>query len=211
MNLELFASYGATSVLIVGFLSLLNPIAIKLNLVDHPDGERKQYETTTPLVGGVVLYLTLFIIFVLTPLGTDAIPYPFDFWHSVGILLALLVLTHAYDDIHGINAVVRLALDGMIGVMLCTLGLLQLDTLGYLFGPTETTMGRWAIPMTVFSFVAASNAFNMTDGIDSLCTGLGIVCFATIIALLMEGADPNSVGLIKLCTVVIFALNTWPT
>jgi UDP-GlcNAc:undecaprenyl-phosphate/decaprenyl-phosphate GlcNAc-1-phosphate transferase len=206
LNLELFASYGAAAVLIIGFLSLLNPIAESIRLVDHPDGERKQHAGAIPLMGGTALFFTLFIILVLTPLDTNAIGYPTDFWPSVGFLLGVLVLTHAFDDIHAISAVVRLALDGAIGVLLCTIGLLQIDTLGFLFGSAETTMGRWAIPMTVFSFIAASNAFNMTDGIDSLCTGLGIVCFTTIIALLVHGGSTEAEGLVELCVLVIFTL-----
>ena len=148
----------------------------------------------------------LTIILILTPLDTNAIGYPIDFWPFTGVLLALLVITHAVDDIYEINAVVRLALDGAIGVLLCTIGLLQIDTLGFLFGSSETTMGRWAVPMTVFSFIAASNAFNMTDGIDSLCTGLGIVCFASIIALLVENGNADAKGLIDLSALLIFAL-----
>jgi UDP-GlcNAc:undecaprenyl-phosphate GlcNAc-1-phosphate transferase len=206
LDLELITSFFAGAVLLIGFLSLLNPLAARLSLVDRADSERKQDLGAVPLMGGVAIYLSLFAILILTPLDTDAIPYPDDFWPVVGVLLAVLVMTHAFDDIHGINPVVRLALDGAIGVMLCTLALLQLNTLGYLFGPGETTMGRWAIPMTVFSFVAASNAFNMTDGIDSLCTGLAMICFLTIIALLLESGDPGAAGLIKLSMLVIFIL-----
>lgn len=206
MNLELVATYGATAVLLIGFLSLLNPLASRINLVDQPDGDRKQHIGAIPLMGGVALYLTFFTIFILTSLDTDAVLYPQDFWVTVGLLLAVLVFTHAFDDVYGIDAIVRLAIDGAIGVLLSAVALLQLDTLGYLFGPSEMTLGRWAVPMTVFCFIAASNAFNMVDGIDSLCSGLGILCFGTIIVLLMDGGHPESTGLIILCTIVIFAL-----
>ncbi len=67
-------------------------------------------------------------------------------------------------------------------------------------------MGRWAIGMTVFSFIAASNAFNMTDGINSLCTGLGIVSFVTFMVLLIEGNPNVPLAMLKLCTVIIGAL-----
>jgi len=206
MNLELIATYGATAVLLIGFLSLLNPLASRINLVDHPDGDRKQHTGAIPLMGGVALYLTFFTIFILTSLDAEAIPYPQDFWVTVGLLLGVLVFTHAFDDVYGIDAIVRLAIDGAIGVLLSAVALLQLDTLGYLFGPSEMTLGRWAVPMTVFCFIAASNAFNMVDGIDSLCSGLGILCFSTIIVLLMDGGHPDASGLIILCTVVICAL-----
>jgi UDP-GlcNAc:undecaprenyl-phosphate/decaprenyl-phosphate GlcNAc-1-phosphate transferase len=206
LNLELFATFAATSVLLLGFLSLLNPVAVAIKLVDHPDGERKQHTGAMPLMGGTALLLTFFTILVLTPLDTQAIGYPLDFWPTVGILLAVLVATHVFDDIYEITAVVRLAIDGAIGILLCTIALLQLDTLGFLFGPAETTLGRWAVPMTVFCFVAASNAFNMTDGIDSLCSGLGILSFATLIALLMDSGQPGAAGLVELSTLVIFAL-----
>lgn len=187
MNLELAASYGATSVLLIGFLSLLNPIATSINLVDHPDGELKQHTGTIPLMSGAAIFMTLLIVLILTPLDTNAIAYPEYFWPAVGILLDVLVITHVFDDIRGISAVVRLTLDGGIAVMLCTIALLHLDTLGYLFGDSETTMGRWAIPMTVFSFVAASNAFNMTDGIDSLCAGLGIIGCIPLLLIVLAG------------------------
>jgi UDP-GlcNAc:undecaprenyl-phosphate GlcNAc-1-phosphate transferase len=206
MNLELIATCSAAAVLLIGFLFLLNPVATRINLVDSPDGERKKHVGAIPLMGGIALYLTLFTIFIFSPLNSEAISDPPDFWVTVGILLAVLVFTHAFDDIYGIDAIVRLAIDGAIGVLLSAVTLLQLDTLGYLFGPSEMTLGRWAVPMTVFCFIAASNAFNMVDGIDSLCSGLGILCFATIIVLLMESGQPEATGLITLCTVVICAL-----
>ncbi|MDG2071280.1 MAG: MraY family glycosyltransferase [Pseudomonadales bacterium] len=190
----------------IGFLSLLNLIATPINLVDHPDGERKRHTGTIPLMGGAAIFMTLLIVLILTPRDTNAIVYHENFWPAVGILLAVLVVTHAVDDIRGISALMRLTLDVGTPVMLCTIALLKLDTLGWLFGDSETTMERWAIPMTVFSFVAASNAFNMTDGIDSLCTGLGIICFSTIIAPLLGNGNPESQGLVELCKLVIFAL-----
>ncbi len=206
LNLELIATFAATTVLLLGFLSLINPLATAVKLVDHPDGDRKQHDGLVPLTGGAALLLTFFTIFILTPIDTQAIGYPLDFWPTVGVLLTVLVAAHVIDDVLDIDAVVRLGIDGTIGVLLCTLALLQLDTLGYLFGPAEMTLGRWAVPMTVFSFVAASNAFNWTDGIDSLCSGLGIVCFATLIALLRETSRTDVEGLVDLCILIITAL-----
>jgi UDP-GlcNAc:undecaprenyl-phosphate GlcNAc-1-phosphate transferase len=206
MNLELLVTYIATALLLIGFLFLLNPVAKAIKLVDSPDGERKQHVGAIPLMGGIALYLTLLTIFVFTSLDTEAIPSPTDFWTTIGLLLAVLVFTHAFDDVYGIDAIVRLAIDGAIGVLLSAVALLQLDTLGYLFGPSEMTLGRWAVPMTVFCFIAASNAFNMVDGIDSLCSGLGILCFSTIIVLLLDSGNPEALGLIKLCMLMICAL-----
>ena len=199
-------SYIASFVLVLLALAIINPIAIEKDLVDKPDGDRKQNVTAVPLTGGMAIFAALAITLAFSPIAQEAVPYPLDFFPLTGTLLALLILAHVLDDVYDIAAVVRLTLDGLIGILISSIGLLQITTLGYLFGPSEMTLGRWSILMTIFSFIAASNAFNMTDGIDGLCVGLGIICFATILALLLETRNPDAVGVARFCMVMICAL-----
>jgi phospho-N-acetylmuramoyl-pentapeptide-transferase len=56
-------------------------------------------------------------------------------------------------------------------------------------------LGWFYIPFTMFVIVAALNSVNLTDGLDGLASGVGLVYFAamTIVFLVITQADPNSV------------------
>lgn len=192
--------------LVMSSLVLLNPLARKLDLVDQADGDRKLSRLRAPLTGGLALYIALMVTLDVFDLGKVAVPYPQDFWPIVSILLGILVVVHVLDDFFSISALVRLVMDSIVGALLCTVALVQLDTLGYLFGNEELTLGRWSVVMTVFCFVAASNAFNMTDGIDSLCTGMGIICFSSVILLLLEAGNPDAYPMVTLCSLLVMSL-----
>lgn len=188
------------------FLWLLKPLAEKIDLIDHPDNGRKRHNGSVPLIGGIAILLTLTLALTLSDVSANDLGMPSFFWPAISVLLALVVIAHAIDDILEINATTRLVIDGTLALLIATVALVQIVTLGNLFGMGEVTLGRYAIPMTIFSFIAASNAFNMTDGIDSQCTGFGLVAFTSLIIFLVISGDPQAAPLINVLGIITLAL-----
>lgn len=170
----------ALSVVLVFFLK---PLAPAVGLIDAPC-VRKRHDGVIPLIGGVVIYLTLAVSTVL-----------FDFWQVKGaygvLLLGLpLLLIGAIDDRMGLSARLRFAVE-----ILCVLVAIEwfgvrLDTLGGLLPGVEVTLGVLALPVTVLGLVGVINSFNMTDGVDGLAGGLAFLIFSALAVLAYrESAD----------------------
>jgi phospho-N-acetylmuramoyl-pentapeptide-transferase len=51
-------------------------------------------------------------------------------------------------------------------------------------------IGDWMIPFAAFTFVAMTNAVNITDGMDGLSSGIALIVLAAIIPLLLASHQP---------------------
>jgi phospho-N-acetylmuramoyl-pentapeptide-transferase len=74
-------------------------------------------------------------------------------------------------------------------------------------------LGIWYIPFAAFVIVAFSNAFNVTDGLDGLSSGLLLICLAVFTFLAMENLDTPLLFFISLWIGALFAFlyfNVWP-
>ena len=74
-------------------------------------------------------------------------------------------------------------------------------------------LGVWYIPFSAFIIVAFSNAFNITDGLDGLSTGLLIICLGVFGVLAMGNLDTPLLFFISLWIGALFAFlyfNVWP-
>jgi len=147
------------------------PLAIKLKVMDFPDGGRKRHKTPTPLIGGLAITVPMFGVGIF--ISTDS--------SIAGIFIALAVavagafLIGFADDRHDLSPTIRLFLT----FVLC-LGVLSNDPnliLGILHFSFESSlsMGRWAWPFTLLAVIGFIYAFNMTDGMDGLAIGQALI------------------------------------
>jgi UDP-GlcNAc:undecaprenyl-phosphate/decaprenyl-phosphate GlcNAc-1-phosphate transferase len=180
-------AFFATTALILSF----RPIAKTLGLVDVPN-ERKIHEGEIPLVGGIAIFIAVVLTHTLFQSifpGTWGV----DRYTSFYVGAALLVLVGVIDDFRGLSPSTRLISEGLAtlivifgaDVVVREFGTMNLD------GSTFS-LGRAAIPFTVFAIVGAINAVNMSDGLDGLAGTLTLVpilgfIFATVF--LGEGKD----------------------
>lgn len=192
MNLELVLTLLGTVVTTAAFLYIFAPAATYLRLIDEPDQQRKLHKGRVPLTGGLSLFIAIVVVFYVSGLAATSLTASHNFWPVTTAVLAILVMVHAVDDIVELRAETRLAIDATLALFICLYAAVKLTTLGQLFDMGQLTLGRFAIAMTVFCFVAASNAFNMVDGIDSLCSGLAIIALLTLMALIAIGPREDS-------------------
>ncbi|OLQ86172.1 undecaprenyl-phosphate alpha-N-acetylglucosaminyl 1-phosphate transferase [Vibrio panuliri] len=149
---------------------LMRKVAKSIGLVDKPN-ERKQHNGAIPLVGGISICISLLYFLFNNP---DAIPHA-DLYAACIIVLTLV---GALDDKFDISFKIRFLIQAGLSVAMMSLGDIELQTIGDIFGTGDVITLGWAgYFVTILAVIGAINAFNMVDGIDGLLGGLSIVTF----------------------------------
>ncbi|MEA3413472.1 MAG: hypothetical protein U9R74_18340, partial [Pseudomonadota bacterium] len=151
-------------------LVALRPFAFQVGLVDEPGG-RKTHGASVPLIGGAAMFAG----FILPILLFSELPPK---WLPFFSASALMVVIGVIDDMRPLPSVVRLATQVFAVLLVSVWGNVRLDNVGDLVGAGEGILGEWAVPFTVFAAMGVINAFNMTDGLDGLASGLALILFA---------------------------------
>jgi UDP-GlcNAc:undecaprenyl-phosphate/decaprenyl-phosphate GlcNAc-1-phosphate transferase len=173
--------------------TLLTPMvrgtARRFGIVDKPDQLRKMQSNAIALGGGIAV-LVSFIITCGIALATapEAAVYVRNNWHVIFAITASFVaisLIGFADDAWTIRGRQKLAAQVLIGLFLCYSGL-QIHEVSF-FG-YQIHLGWMAIPVTLLWLAGTSNALNLIDGSDGLCSTVGvIVCGAISIMALWGG------------------------
>jgi len=80
--------------------------------------------------------------------------------------------------------------------MIAVSGDALLSHLGNLMSPQLFTLGRWAIPLTIFALVGVMNAMNLADGLDGLAGALALAAclnFGIVASLSGQSAEFGAV------------------
>ncbi len=178
---------------------LLIPLAPKLGLIDLPS-KRKKHSGAVPLVGGLAIYISIFISTMLfTKLQLELL--------SIITLGGILTTIGTLDDKYGLSPRIRLIIQLCAGGLLAYGAEIQLHNLGNvfggLFGLNDIQTGLLAVPLTAIGIAALANAYNMTDGIDGLAGSLGIVGLTALIISLHEHLNPAELKVLSFYTLSI--------
>ena len=179
----------------LGALALLfisRKIAKRVGLVDKPNA-RKHHNGHIPLVGGVSVYLSLWIIYVMQP---GWLP---DFSVYMGCA-TMLIVVGVLDDKLDLPVMPRMALQALVASIMMYNGL-YLYSLGNILFGYELVPGAVGYAITLLAVVAAINAFNMVDGIDGLLGALSSVTFGALAVVFWMG-DNDDMSLWCLCLMV---------
>lgn len=186
-----FALLGSLAVSLV-LIPLCRRLALKLDIVDKPGG-RKEHRHVTPLLGGLAVYISSLISLLIvvaiyksrTVLGFEE---DLRFWRLSLVFLGstIVFLTGLLDDV--IKRKTELAyyykLIGQVAAAFLAMLLLAKNDLDAIF-IGEGTLGNY---MTLLFFVlwllATMNAFNYSDNINGLMSGLAIIAILSSIVFL---------------------------
>ncbi|WP_036829061.1 UDP-N-acetylglucosamine--undecaprenyl-phosphate N-acetylglucosaminephosphotransferase, partial [Photobacterium sanctipauli] len=145
----------------------------RVGLVDKPNA-RKLHQGVIPLVGGVSIFTTIAITFLLF---SELTPNTVLFL----VCATILVITGVIDDRYDISFKVRLFIQAGVSFAMMLIGDMSLHSLGYLMGSDAIQLSvGMSYVITVLGVIGAINAFNMVDGIDGLLGGLASVTFGAL-------------------------------
>ena len=168
--LELLAAFSA----VVALIYLLDPLARRIGLLDHPGG-RKDHAAPTPVTGGLAIAVgTIIPALLLTELSPQL--------KGLGVAAAILLITGIIDDLKDLRWQIRICAQAAAGLAIALIGDVKVEQIGPVFGLGELALGWLSIPFTVLATVGLINALNMCDGLDGLAGALALCALVMLIA-----------------------------
>jgi UDP-GlcNAc:undecaprenyl-phosphate GlcNAc-1-phosphate transferase len=164
--------------------------AMRLGLVDKPDEERRIHKVPVPRLGGVAIYISIFVSLTLMMIITGRFPREGGL-AGIAVGGTLIFVLGLLDDLESLPAKVKLLVQILAGCAAYSLGVrlkaipmpanFDVD-LGFihLHGGEPILLGMWALPVTVFWLVGVANAVNLIDGMDGLAAGVAAISSMTI-------------------------------
>jgi UDP-GlcNAc:undecaprenyl-phosphate GlcNAc-1-phosphate transferase len=152
---------------------MISALAIKLGIMDMPDGRIKRHERPTPYLGGLAVYVGF--------LSSLALVFPF---HNQILLFmvgsTLLLFMGLIDDL-----IVTKPYQKFIGQAIASLCFLKA---GFILKETFFLQNTFNVPVSLFWMLAIINAFNLVDVMDGLATTIAIHATASffIIAVILQ-------------------------
>lgn len=173
-------------------IQIIRRLAPRLALVDHPNS-RKQHSAPTPLVGGLGMFIALWIASLLF--------LPAEPKHNIHIALASgILLLGLLDDRFGLKALPRLMFQAFLALGMIYLADIRLYELGNLNFSGNVQLGILSVPLTIIGMVGVINAVNFSDGLDGLAGGLVLVAFGCLL-LLSQFAGAHRLSLELILTI----------
>jgi len=162
-------------------------IAPRLGLVDEPS-PRRIHRIPIPRCGGIAVFVAThlaLLIFFLSPWKHVAGSIHLQEWGFLFAGSLILLLVGLFDDRFEMRAWFKLL--GQLGVaLLMFFG-------GFSFGALLHIQLPWIVDLgaTLFWFVLLINAFNLIDGMDGACAGLGLIASAGLAGMLVFLHQPS--------------------
>jgi UDP-GlcNAc:undecaprenyl-phosphate GlcNAc-1-phosphate transferase len=154
-------------------IASLRPVAFRLSLVDRPGG-RKIHTSEVPVVGGLGMFLGLFVALGVLPI--EARPGV-----EFSAICAAFVLIGLLDDRYGLSPWFRLAVQVGAAIWLAMESGLSARFLGSLLDQQAIVLlDIPAILLTGLLVAGGVNAFNMIDGIDGLAGTMGLIAMGSM-------------------------------
>jgi len=178
MTLGIVASLLGALTLTLALTPLMRRLALKLDIVDSPD-RRKKHLLTTPLLGGLSIYISFSIVLVAgmllwTPESTRMVALE---WKPLCLLLlaggGLMAVTGLVDDMLGLKPLMKLVLHTISALVVGYIFVMK-GTLLNLF-MTGSSAAWLAAPLTILWLVGMTNSLNLLDHADGLATGVSMI------------------------------------
>lgn len=157
-----------------GLPTLIKVAKIK-RLVDEPGEERKIHRRSVPVIGGVMIFISIFfnILFWIRFIDVEETSLLAN--HSMTMACLLLIFFMGLkDDIIGMSPLKKLLIHLFIGLVLTIISGYRIESFGGLFGIAELPE-IVSIIFSVFVYIVIVNSWNLIDGIDGLAAGFTVI------------------------------------
>lgn len=153
-------------------------ISLKLKLVDIPDNIRKFHKTSTPLLGGIMIFSTIIVLILLIFLS--------DHYNRINLIIFIaslfFFLIGLIDDIFMISYKYKLILLSLFYSFFVILEPnLQISKIYFSTFERFIYTGDYSVLFTVICLLLLSNAINLIDGINGLCILISIIILSWIL------------------------------
>jgi UDP-GlcNAc:undecaprenyl-phosphate/decaprenyl-phosphate GlcNAc-1-phosphate transferase len=190
----IFLSILLLAVLItISMMPALSMLAIRCNIAVDLPGERKVHTRAVPRIGGVAMACGA-ILPLLYWFHADRFVIVFLTGATTLVIFGLL------DDMYDLSPKTKLVGQILAALIVIIGGGVQIRNLGSLLPDNTELSYMVSLPLTLLAIVGATNAINLSDGLDGLAGGICMLIFATLGFLAyLEGSQ--TIGLISLALV----------
>ncbi len=192
--------FFASAALALFFIFLFAPVAKRLGLVDLPN-ERKIHHTSTPLIGGITIFLAIIFPLLLFESVSFSSLRIFVFCSGLMVLIGVL------DDLKDIPPSSKFFMQFGIALVLFFFSGTQIIFLGDIFALGQSQgLSSLSLPFTVIAIVGVINSYNMIDGQDGLCGSVTLVSLSSLLFLFIIRSSLNSDLLLQSELVILTTL-----
>jgi UDP-GlcNAc:undecaprenyl-phosphate GlcNAc-1-phosphate transferase len=184
-RIGLLVALGAGALMVsLAAVPLARWLALRVGLVDRPDGRRKLHRRVIPVAGGVAILasgsLVLAVALALSP--DFAAAFAPDSSELVGLSLGAVAicLVGVLDDRIGLRGRYKL-LGQVFAVGVVLAHGVRVEAI-HLFA-WRIELGWLAVPFTLFWLLGSINSLNLIDGMDGLLGSIGAIVSLAIAAL----------------------------
>ncbi len=185
----------------IGLSLALTPVirrlAIRTGVLDKPS-ERKVHAKPIPLLGGVGIFVSFNITWILGRLlFHDPELHPSgDRWIAFFLCEVIILGLGVYDDVKRIQPRIKFAFQIFVGVLMFLAGF-GIDNISSPFSGDAIHLGLLSLPLTVVWVVGITNGLNLVDGLDGLAAGTALFVSSSIFAIAFI-QDNMAVGFLAL-------------
>ena len=174
--------------IVVNFLLISNYSFLKkiYRVNDFPDSNRKFHKMPTPLLGGLIIYINFFLLFLIglfdgtvisNFLFTNTLEYCFFF-----LIGSSFFLLGAIDDKYRINANLKLILMALLVFAAIFFdNKLIIQELRFSFYSESLSLKKFSLFFSIICFLLFINSLNMLDGINGQVGTYSIVLFVILL------------------------------
>jgi UDP-GlcNAc:undecaprenyl-phosphate GlcNAc-1-phosphate transferase len=170
--------------LIFNFILILNfkNISKIIKIYDYPDQIRKFHKKPIPILGGIFLYITFLIIFIIKYFFNeqylDLIGFSEKDFLIFFLCSTIIFFVYLFDDLKSLSPNIKLfLLILIIFIYLLFESNAVITELRFTFSEEKIFLKYYSIPFTLLCFLLFINAFNMFDGINLQCGTYSLLIF----------------------------------
>jgi UDP-GlcNAc:undecaprenyl-phosphate GlcNAc-1-phosphate transferase len=201
--MEMIYSFTVALFLTIALIPVLIRYSAKLQLLDDPGDERKVHDNIIPRSGGLAMAIGIFLpLIFLLPLDNELKGL---FWGAL-----IIVVFGVADDRHELDYKWKFA--GQIAaVSVLIANGVTIDRVPFL---GLDAAPQWlSLPLTFFFILGATNAVNLSDGLDGLAAGTSLLSMAllAVFAIMTENTAAALIALTIIGGILGFLrYNTFP-
>ena len=168
----LLAFLTSFSVVLLATPSLIKVAKLK-HLVDEPGEDRKLHTTSTPTIGGVIIFSAfIFSCFLWFTLPQEQTIEALEEFMYLMASLILLFFVGVKDDIIGMSPMKKLVAHLIVGFIIVVMGEIRITGFHGLLGMDVELPEYGSIFISIFVYIVIVNAINLIDGVDGLASGV---------------------------------------
>jgi len=180
------------------YFILFFSIAKKINLIDKPNFRKKHFGDI-PIIGGLIIFSSFYTLELFFKFIPNDLIYVF-----IGSIPVLII--SFLDDIRHRHWSLRIIVQIASSIFIILFSGIQVNMLGSFLFLDSITINSSSSLFTIFCIVGLTNAINMFDGIDGLCSSYLILGLGALLLFAVSPGINTSMIIVMMLLIFFFCI-----